>query len=210
MEYLEALQREPGPLRALALEEVRSKFPPPPHGSEEELEARGQGVIRLDLRLSTSFPIDCPRELWIDHAIVQETAETHADGTLKHLEHGEPKDGPAIQKTEDAKLRKYAALMEVAGYLSRNRWLDFQPEFLFPVITSLGYMNDAMKHMMDFMASRYKLATKQAGERSDGVQTKTLKARYKREMKQSICFALARGNALAVMNQGVHGVCVSR
>ena len=67
--------------------------------------------------------------------------------------------------------------------------------------------NIMMKNMMDFMASRYKL---EAGDSSDGVQTKTLKARFRSEMKHSICFALARGNALAMMSQGAHGICVSR
>ena len=71
-------------------------------------------------------------------------------------------------------------------------------------------MNDDMKDVMEFITSRYKLTVKRAGHRNDGVEPKFLKARFKQQLKNSLCFAVARGNALAMVNQGVHGVCVSR
>ena len=94
------------------------------------------------------------------------------------------------------KQRKYAALMAVANYLNRNRRLDFQPEFLFPAITCLGYINEDMKGVTKFIANRYEQFLGEDGTRNDGVTPKVLKSRFKQQLKYSVCFALARANAL--------------
>ena len=45
-----------------------------------------KGVIRFDLKFPVPVKDGKPRELWIDHAIVQETSPTHAENTLEFLE----------------------------------------------------------------------------------------------------------------------------
>ena len=95
-------------------------------------------------------PLDNPREVWFDHAIVQETAPTHAEATLKFLME-EPtnlaQDSPAFQKTRGAKVLRYSALISVVNRLYEERKLNFQPTFLFPVISSLGYVNQDMNKL---------------------------------------------------------------
>ena len=52
------------------------------------------------------------------------------------------------------------------------------------------------------------IMTKMKGKpkRPDGVEAKVIKGRFKVELRNSICFALLRGNALAMNNQGCSGV----
>ena len=45
-------------------------------------------TIRFDLRMAAPFPLDLPRELWLDHAIVHETAGSYRESVLDHLEDG--------------------------------------------------------------------------------------------------------------------------
>ena len=59
-------------------------------------------VIRFDMRLLLVTPTDKPREVWLDHAIVQDTCPTHATETLKFLEAkvtNLPEQSPAFVKT---------------------------------------------------------------------------------------------------------------
>ena len=79
--------------------------------------------------------------------------------------------------------------------LVEDRKLNFRPTFLFPVLSSLGIMNADMKQLMKSMVECFK-------DHQKLVAANVPKA----ELKNAICFALIRGNALAVSNQGVHGV----
>ena len=206
MDYLQIISTIPrGQVRTTALGVLREKFPDPTVGGEEE----NNGIIRFDLKLPRATPIDRPRELWIDHAIVQETSPTYADDTLKYLESKStnlPEESPAIQKIYGAKLRRYSALMDIVQQLAEERKLNFQPSFLFPVISSLGYMNGDMSKVLKFVVDCFKEVHSKLPKRMDGLSMGTLKGRFKLELKNSICFALIRGNSLVLNNQGVRGV----
>ena len=140
---------------------------------------------------------------------MQETCPTHAEDTLKYLEAKEtnlPENSPAFQKTVGAKVRRYAALMEIVQKLAEERKLNFQPNFLFPVLSSLGYMNEDMTKLIKFMVACFKDTHSKKPQRLDGLAAGVLKGRFKVELRNSICFALVRGNALAVDNQGGFGI----
>ena len=71
---------------------------------------KNHSIIRFDLRFPSALPEGKPREVWFDHAIVQETCSTHAEDTLKYFEASTenlPEDLPAFQKTYGAKMRRY-------------------------------------------------------------------------------------------------------
>ena len=117
-----------------------------------------------------------------------------------------PADSPAFQKIVQSKKRRYASLVTVVKRLSEERRLKYQPEFLFPVISSLGIMNGDMEALMKFIVDRFADTQKGKPARPDGVEPRVIKGRFKAQLKNSICFALLRGNALAMDNQGCHGV----
>ena len=78
-------------------------------------------IIRFDLKLPAYGPRDCPRELWLDHAIVQETSPTYREQTLEFLDasaDNNAAEGPAFHKAFGAKQRKYAPLISVVN----RRW----------------------------------------------------------------------------------------
>ena len=63
-------------------------------------------MIRFDMKFALLTPVDCPREVWFDHAIVQETCPTHAEKTLNYLEAKEtnlPAGSPPFQKMHKSK-----------------------------------------------------------------------------------------------------------
>ena len=69
-----------------------------------------KGVIRFDLKFPVTVKDGKPREIWIDHAIVQETSPTHATNTLNFLEKDVnhlPENSPAFTKTYGGKVRRY-------------------------------------------------------------------------------------------------------
>ena len=104
---------------------------------------------------------------------------------------------------------RYSALISVVNRLYEERKLNFQPTFLFPVISSLGYMNQDMNKLLKHMTERFKDYQQTLPPSNDGVLAKVLKGRFKAELKNSICFALVRGNALSLNNQGVNGGVVT-
>ena len=53
-------------------------------------------------------------------------------------------------------MRRYTALIQVVNRLMEERKLKFQPEFLFPIVSSLGYVNDDMDKLMKFMENCFK------------------------------------------------------
>jgi hypothetical protein len=203
--YLDIISKVPrGHMRNAELDQLRERFPPPVEEKDD-----GNGVIRFDLKFPTSNPMDCPRELWFDHAIVHETSPTYAEDTLRFLEAkitNLPENGPAFQKIVGSKRRRYGALITVVQQLAKDRKLNFQPTFLFPVISSLGFMNEDMIELQKFIIARFKDTQKSEPRRMDGMCPKILKGRFRVELRNSLCFALVKGNALAMSNQGVRGV----
>ncbi len=63
----------------------------------------------------------------------------------------------------------------------------------------LEYMNKVLKFILD----RFK--QNQIGT-PDGLTAKDLRGKFKARLKNSVCFALLKGNALAMANQGNRGV----
>ena len=114
-------------------------------------------------------------------------------------------DSPAFVKARGAKLLRYSALISVVQRLVEDRKLNFQPTFLFPVISSLGMLNKDMKQLMKYMVQRFKDYQHLQPPSNDGLPASVLKGRFKIALKNSVCFALLRGNALSVNNQGVSG-----
>jgi hypothetical protein len=207
MEYLDIINEIPrGPVRTAELGMLRERFPDVAiaNGDDES----NTGVIRFDLKFPVSSAAGKPREIWLDHVIVQETCPTHAEDTLKFLEEKSTnliENSPAFNKTYNAKKRRYGALIEVMNRLIEDRKLKTQPTILFPIISSLGYMNDDMEKLIKFVEQSFK-ANQTKTPRADGLHLGILRGRFKVQLKNTLCFALVRANALAMNNQGVHGV----
>jgi hypothetical protein len=205
LEYLDIIFDFPnGSVRLAKLDLLRDKFPAPTVEGDED----NNGVIRFDLKFPTTAPVGCPIEIWFDHAIVHETSPTHAEETLRFLENDpshDPVASPAFRKIEGAKSRKYAALVAVANCLLQKKKLDFQPTFLFPVISSLGFLNKDMVDLQKCIVKTFKDSLG-GSPRDDGLSNKILAGRFKVQLKNSLCFGLLKGNSLAVYNQGVRAV----
>jgi hypothetical protein len=202
LKYLEIIFEYPrGAIQVAQLGMLREKFPPPTLVGEED----NHGVVRLDMKLPTSQPLGCPIEFWLDHAIVHETSSSYEAETLRFLENKnhKPSDGPAFQKMTGLKKRKYATLMTVADVLSQKHKLDFKPLFLFPVISSLGFMNKDFVSLQKVFTDQYKVMLDSAPPRTDGVSVGHLRGRFKTELRNALCFALVKGNVLATYNQGL-------
>ncbi len=76
---------------------------------------------------------------------------------------------------------------------------------MYPIVSSLGYFNEDMKRLLKFMEDCFKL-NQSREQRCDGLLPGVLKGRFKVELKNTLCFALVRANALALNNQGMKGV----
>ena len=205
LKYLKILEEVPrGPERIDQLEALRAEFP----AAVGAREGNNNGIVRFDLRFPMVTPIDKPKELWFDHAIVQETSPTYAEEVLEFLQDDRnlPENSFAFRKIVGSKVRRYGALMSVARKLAGERKLEFQPSFGFPVISALGFMNADMKSLLKLIVARFKDTQKTEPRRLDGKPLAVIKGRFKAELKNSICFALLKGNALAVHNQGTTGV----
>ena len=96
-----------------------------------------------------------------------------------------------------------SCLIDVVKRLTEERKLGFRPTFLCPIVSSLGYVNEDMTKLIKFMINCYKENFSKE-PRLDG--HKILKGRYKVELKNTLCFALVRANALSICNQGVNGI----
>jgi hypothetical protein len=202
MRYLDIVSKIPrGHIRTAELGMLREEFPAPSLANDND----GNGSVRFDLKFPMVTPTAKPRELWFDHAIVQETSPSHAEAMLKYLSADDQDNGlnaaPAFAKTRNTKVGRYSALIAVVKRLQEERKLSFQPSFLFPVLSSLGFMNEDMKQLTKNMSERFKDHQAAQPPSSDGIPDKILKGRFKVQLKNSICFALARGNALFVYNQ---------
>jgi len=133
--------------------------------------------------------------------LLYETSKCYQDAVLAFLEGADDltKSFP-FRRMETSKQRRFAALIPLATHLLKQNLLDFQPFFLFPVISALGYLNEDAEKMTQWM---YAVMNKTlTGTRDDGVALSTLKARYKVQVRNAICFGLARGNSLAMNAAG--------
>ena len=208
MEYLDIINEMPrGAQRTAALGMLREQFPDSVDGNENDDDG-SKGVIRFDLKFPVTVKDGKPREIWIDHAIVLETSPTRATDTLNFLEEDVnhlPENSPAFTKTYGGKVRRYKSLISVVNRLAEERKLKFHPTFLYPIVSSLGYMNADMNVLLKEIGKCFKL-NQGTDRRSDGLNPGVLRGRFKRELTNNICFALARGNALAICNQGLNGI----
>lgn len=204
MELLDIMRDYPrGQERTARLGALRHLDFPAARPAHEE----SSDMIRYDLRLPSHSPPDCPKELWIDHAIVQETAATYARDVIAHLDDGKkPGDSPALVKAQGAKLRRYTGLNSVVERLVTEKKLNFRPRFLFPVVSSLGYVNADMTELLKFYGAHFKDHMKALPPAQDGVTLAQKKGNYMRQLRNTLCFALVRGNCLSIYNQGRAGV----
>ena len=101
---------------------------------------------------------------------------------------------------ETAKQRRFRALIAIANHLQKINVLDFQPFFLFPVFSSLGFFNEDGERLMKWMSVVLNKCI--AKKRDDGIPFGVVKDRYKKEVRNAICFGLVRGNALAMHSAG--------
>src|SRR5690349_14232350 len=109
----------------------------------------------------------------------------------------------AFTKTRGTKVD--SALIAVARSLQEEHKLSFQQTFMFPVISSLGFMNQDMTELMKCVEQRFKDYQKLQPATDEGVPARFLTGRVRVRLRNSICFALVRGNALVMHNQGVRG-----
>src|SRR5579862_6050791 len=97
-----------------------------------------------------TFPTDAPRQIYLDHAIVHETSESYQEAVIDQLDGGgEPTKSMPFRRMEASKQRRFNALISLFKHLEKQRVLDFQPTFLFPVVSALGYLNEDATKMMD-------------------------------------------------------------
>jgi len=196
LELVDAFMMPSSALQEAVIAEVRSRLP-----VVDEEKKESQNLIRFDLCLGAPFPYDAPQQLWLDHGIVQETAESYQDAVIAYLEGAEdPTKSTAFRKMELSKQRRFRALMAIANHLHKQHMLDFQPFFLFPVVSALGFLNDDAEKMMKWMSTVLNKCISKT--RDDGIPMGVIKARYKIEVRNAICFGVLRGNALAMHSAG--------
>ena len=205
MRYLDIITEIPrGQVRTAELGMLREEFPPVVPQED------GNNMIRFDLRFPLTKPEDNPREFWFDHAIIHESASSYVEDVLKFLEaadKNQPNASPAFVKMRKKKERHYGSLMAVTERLLAEHKLHFQPKFLFPVISSFGFFNEDMQQLMKVMGNRFKDTQEDEPDREDGIRPAQIKGRFKIYLKNTICFALVKGLALALNCQGVRVYC---
>jgi hypothetical protein len=196
LELVDALLMAPSATKDSVLEELHERIP---KLDDEQIEYNN--TIRFDLCLSAPFPFDSPQQLWLDHGIVHETSESYQASMLAHLEGGlQVTKGEPFRRMESSKDRRFRALIGLAKHLQKQRMLDFQPSFLFPVISALGYMNGDAHKLVKFMSMVFNKTMD--SHRDDGIPMGVIKARYKTEVRNALCFGVLRGNALAMSAVG--------
>ena len=140
------------------IDEVRSRLPVVPEGKTET-----NNIIRFDLCMAAPFPTDLPRQLWMDHAIVHESSESYQEAVIAHLEGGDfPTSHVAFRRAETSKKRRFRSLIAIANHLVKQNILDFQPFFLFPVVSSLGFLNNDAIQMMKWISGVFNRCSSQS------------------------------------------------
>ena len=66
-------------------------------------------------------------------------------------------------------------------------------------------MNKDMTKLLKVIVAQFEDTQKTQPHRA-GLRPGFLRGRFKKELKNSVCFALLKGNALAAHNQGTNGV----
>ena len=197
IELVDAFLLPGSALKDSVIEEIRGRLP----AVDEDKKEANANIIRFDLCLAASFPVDSPRELWLDHAIVHETSDSYQEAVIAHVETTELTTSLPFRRMETSKKRRFAALIPLANYLVKQNVLDFQPFFLFPVMSALGYLNEDAQKMTKWMSAVLN-KTLASSVRDDAIPLSVIKARYKVEVNNAICFGLLRGNALAMNSVG--------
>ena len=130
---VDAFLMKPSAKKELVLTEIRSRLPE----LKEDAKATNH-TLRFDLCMAAHVPVELPRELWLDHAIVHETSESYQDHVIDEVQNKneDPLKSYPFKRAQATKLRKYAALVATAKHLAKQRLLDFQPTFIFPVIST--------------------------------------------------------------------------
>ena len=200
MRYLDIIVEIPrGQVRTAELGMLREEFPPaPPHDDSNNM-------VRFDMRFPLTKPEDNPREIWFDHAIVHESSSSYVQDVLTFLD-ASNSNQPSSSKMRKKKERHYGALMAVTERLLAEHKLHFQPKFLFPIISSFGFLNEDMHKLMKLMVNRFKETQEGEPESDEGIAPSQVKGRYKVFLRNTICFALVKGLALAMNCQGSKGV----
>ena len=124
---------------------------------------------------------------------MHESAGSYVKDVLAFLEasnDNQPSGSPAFVKMRKKKERHYGSLVAVAERLLTEHKLNFQPKFLFPVVSSFGFFNDDMKQLMKVMVNRFKETQEDEPERDDGLGQAQVRGRYKVFLKNTICFCL--------------------
>jgi len=195
LELVDAFLMAPSALKESVIDEVRSRLP-----KLDESKAESNNTIRFDLCMGAPFPTDAPRQLWLDHAIVHECSDSYQESVIDHLESGgEPTKSLPFRRMETSKQRRFRALIALANHLEKLRMLDFQPFFLFPIVSALGYLNEDAEKMMKWMSTVMNKCI--SVSRDDGIPLGVIKARYK-VVRNAVCFGVLRGNALAMHAAG--------
>ena len=116
---------------------------------------------------------------------------------VQHLESGlAALSGEPFRRMESSKDRRFKSLINIAKHLQKQRLLDFQPSFLFPVVSALGYLNADAQNLTKFMSMVFNRTMDSS--RDDGIALGVIKARFKKEVRNALCFGVLRGNALAM------------
>jgi hypothetical protein len=192
LELVDALLMAPSATKDSVLDEIRERIPKLDEGQIEY-----NNTIRFDLCLSAPFPFDSPQQLWIDHGIVHETSESYQESMVQHLESGlAALSGEPFRRMESSKDRRFKSLINIAKHLQKQRLLDFQPSFLFPIVSALGYLNADAQNLTKFMSMVFNRTMDSS--RDDGIALGVIKARFKKEVRNALCFGVLRGNALAM------------
>ena len=104
MEYLDIINELPrGHIRTAKLGMLRERFPDVT--ISDDIDA-SNGIIRFDLKFPGPSARGKPREVWLDHDIIQETCPIHAAETLKFLKAKRTnliESSPAFTKTYGSK-----------------------------------------------------------------------------------------------------------
>jgi hypothetical protein len=165
-------------------------------------EKDGLKIIRFDLCLASNVPIDAPKELWMDHAIVQETASSYQDDMVEHLEWRSDLQIsclPENRTDEREKVSTSPACSKTSGEPPSTR---FQAVLSIPCDFLPWMQPKKWSSVRTIFNNHLKLD----GPRSDGIPLGVINNRYNTQITNAICFGLLRGKALAMNSQGFTGV----
>jgi len=200
-----------GEERSAAVIEAKQAIPGVQCDPSQKNKNPNNGIIHFDLL----FPaLDSNVMLIVDHARVHDACNTYAPAMLnaaRKQRKGELavdfEDSSAFRNRRTQKNTKYKHLMELITRLALDHRLDFQPKFLFPLITPNGRINRDMALLQNFLVETHKVSLEREGPRADGKTTKELTLKFRKYLKTSIFFSVLEGTAMEMHNQGTTGIC---